>query len=439
MAVVLLMDVASCCQVVGLSNQHLLLPFESSEIPKFIDHLLRKNCFWVADRVLQAVFRLRSSKDPILPLWDQLKWFFVPDVDFGISEQELWAKVYIMQTFYEGRALEVGHARTLNFLEYSIDTLRKRDADDTADWVGSRSYIRQRLISFDRDEERYSPAAWEKQSLGNLLGLANRNGDLTMAREIQSRVHESPKVLETLGDPRGRATRIIIHNKTQVKLHVRSSAGCTRNSLEPGTIGVLACKPGVHRLEIAFGTLYNYFRPDPKSFTSDIPEGNVPEASWLGWAAAGAGLVSWPPTGASLLYTIPILGLARRAYSAYRDSQPFSSDTTWTGYDGLLLTSEPCPVSSLTPMVKQQMFAMEAARTGDGDGIVCQEDVKLLSNQHTCLEIHGGPWVEQSASISRSRVIHGGSSGEPRMRVPVRKLVVLKFSETKAIHVELRN
>lgn len=453
MAAVFLLDIASCKQLIRLDklDSSALFPLPLADWSEFVKHLLKQDCYWAAERVLQAIFHLRSSEDSIEPLLASIAWFAGNDHQ-GATEQELRAKVSIVQTFYEGRSREVGapicQAELLDQnLEGLLDDAASRDKDDAGDWKYPRSYLRQKLILLDRKDDKYSLADGHFDDLHHLLIVATSNEDFRSASRIQG------------------TTRVMIHNKTHVKLHVRLKGGHYKNNLEPSTFGSLTCDDSGHqKLEIAFGVEQSCFKPD-SPFSRDrksrspqptgVPRTSRPtEAAQRPWpdrikpTAIGAMRLFGPLTGS----LIGLGTVAANIYDIYNtESGPVlpqhpdrarkdENSTTESDYPRLpyrlsgdensifksmihlskdktmFLTSAPHPTSALDNRVKWQMRAIEVVLKGGDNLILCGEEITIFK-PITFFEIVGGPVV------SKDKMADG------------RKFTELKFGDTEAIRI----
>ena len=171
----------------------------------FVDHSLGVGRYWQAEKVLEVylreIFERGGADVPYYGMQDvaELVQDFAMQKDLD-DEQELWAKIGILQTFCEGVlnrcSLLDGVSEQLPWsfpsLTSTLQELMNQALlrDKSGQWPRSRASIRQKLIELDRDfmaHPGYEDDAPRQETLLQLLEVANANQDSTMVSLINER------------------------------------------------------------------------------------------------------------------------------------------------------------------------------------------------------------------------------------------------------------
>jgi hypothetical protein len=181
----------------------------ASEICTFTEHLLRQNQYWAAEKALEVLFHKNlgnsreytSSYDQVQEAWNSIQWF-VKDSRLQDEEQELWAKIAILQTFCEGlqrtflvrpvEARDWCFSKSIPILTNLVEQALSRD--ETGEWSRSRSSIRYRLLVIDKgvaDAAERGDIVWRvlmSETLFRLCHDADTNQDPKMESTVHHRI-----------------------------------------------------------------------------------------------------------------------------------------------------------------------------------------------------------------------------------------------------------
>ena len=182
------------------------------------EYLLRQEQYWAAEAVLKVFFLMDygtniegvPSNKRFQEAWTAIQWFVEGPLEDG--EQEIWAKMAILQTFCEGLlafgrpAAKPGVAcdwalpKVISLLRNLSNEALSRDK--TGDWSHSRVLIRYQLLDFDTDvadDAQRGDLILSRAMFDTLLRLcedARDNQDLKMDSSVHWR-------LQTLGFQEG--------------------------------------------------------------------------------------------------------------------------------------------------------------------------------------------------------------------------------------------
>lgn len=194
----------------------------TSDFCTITEHLLRQSQYWATEAVLKVFFfadpstskQSTLSNEQLQEAWISIQWFVEGPLED--EEQEMWARIAILQTFCEGLLALCRPAATHGvacdwYFPKVIQLLRDLfheaiSRDKRGDWLHSRTSIRNQLLEFDNevanDAER-GDIVWSTTMFDTLLQLcedAEDNKDLMMDSSVHWR-------LQTLGFEEGpRAT-----------------------------------------------------------------------------------------------------------------------------------------------------------------------------------------------------------------------------------------
>jgi hypothetical protein len=198
----------------------ILLTWEmsASDFCMTTEYLLRQEQYWAAEAVLKVFFLMDygtniegvPSNKRFQEAWTAIQWFV--EGPLGDGEQEIWAKMAILQTFCEGLlafgrpaakpgvACDWAFPKVISLLRNLSNEALSRDK--TGDWSHSRVLIRYQLLDFDTDvadDAQRGDLILSRAMFDTLLRLcedARDNQDLKMESSVHWR-------LQTLGFQEG--------------------------------------------------------------------------------------------------------------------------------------------------------------------------------------------------------------------------------------------
>jgi hypothetical protein len=178
----------------------------ASDFCTITEHLLRQEQYWAAEVVLKVFFLTDSgtsregapSNEQLQEAWSAIQWFVEGPLED--EEQEIWAKMAILQTFCEG-SLALGRPAAkpgvaCDWAFQKVISLQRNLAieallrDTTGDWSHSRAFIRYQLLDFDNDvadDAERGDIVWSTTMFDTLLRLcddAEDNQDLMIGSSV---------------------------------------------------------------------------------------------------------------------------------------------------------------------------------------------------------------------------------------------------------------